>query len=81
MIILTSTPFELRCVANKESKQGKVYYTVNCEQEDGTPCSFYAPDASAFPEGMKKGDKITIDFRVDYFRGNEKLVVNKIKKV
>lgn len=80
MIFLKSESLELRGVARKESKNGKVYHTVNLEQEDGTACSFYAPDESAFYSGMKKGDKVVIEFRVDYFRGNEKLIVNKIVK-
>lgn len=80
MLTVTSNELELRGVAHKESKNGKTYYVLNCEYDDGTPYAFYCPDASALPKGLNKGDKVIIVFRIEYFRNNEKLVVHEVKK-
>lgn len=80
MLTVTSCKLELRGVANKESKNGKVYHVINCEYEDGTPYAFYCPNVSAIPAGLKKGDMVVIVFSVEYFKNNERLVVAEIKK-
>lgn len=80
MLTVNSIPLELRGVAHKTTKQNKVFYQVNCETNDGTAYQFYCPDASALPEGLKKGDMVVVTFEVVYFNGNERLVVRGLKK-
>lgn len=78
MFIVTAKNLELRGIANQTSKNGTVYYIVNCELTDGTPYSFYCPKADAFAEGLKKGDKVNIDFTVKRYKQNENLVVERV---
>lgn len=80
MLTVKSAPLELRGVANNTSKKGNVYYTLNVESSDGSPHALYCPDASALPQGLKKGDMVTVDFEVSYYRGNERLIVTKVAK-
>lgn len=54
MLMVKSNPLELRGIAHKTTKQNKVYYVVNCEEEDGTARSFYCPDSKAFSADLKK---------------------------
>lgn len=82
MLIVKSNPVELRGIAHKPKKStGEVYYIVNAELKDGTPCSFYCPDASAFGTDLKKGNIVEITFRVTYFNNRERLIVEKVEKV
>lgn len=81
MLKVASEPLELRGVSNTTSKKGTVYYTVNCEAEDGTPYGFYCPDANALPAGLKKGDKVRLYYNVRYFRNQEKLEVCRVERV
>lgn len=80
MLTVKSCILELRGVANKTSKTGNVYYSINTETEDGTPYAFYCKDSSAFPSGLKKGDKVNIFFEVSYFKGQERLVAVEVVK-
>lgn len=80
MLSVASNPLELRGIANKTTKSGKTYYVVNTESDDGTPYALYCPDASAFAEGLKKGDKVRVLFEVNRFQGNEKLIVRKVEQ-
>ena len=80
MLIVTSAPLELRGIANKSSKNGKLYYILNVESSDGSPHALYCPDANALPQGLKKGDMVAVDFLVTYYKGNERLVVNKVNR-
>lgn len=79
MIQVKSEVLELRGIKNQESKNGKVYYIVNCESADGTPMAFYCPDASAFAEGLKKGSMVTITFDVSRYQGNDRLIVKAVE--
>ena len=81
MLTVTSCPLELRGVAHKTSKKGKIYYVINCEDKDGTPYGFYCPDAKALSPSLKKGDSVLVSFEVTYFKGNEKLSVTYVEKV
>lgn len=76
---LTTEVLELRGLKNTSSKKGNVYYILNCEHsETGDPYQFYCPDASCFPQGLKKGDKITVTLTYNKFKN---LIVKNIKKV
>ena len=81
MLTVCSCPLELRGVAHKSSKNGKLYYVINCETMDGTPYAFYCPDSSALNDGLKKGDIVNVTFNVGYYKGNERLVVSLVEKV
>lgn len=76
---LVTENLELRGIKNSTSSKGNLYYILNCEDHDGSPLQFYCKDASAFPEGLKKGDKVKVevDFNVRY----KSLVVEKVVKV
>jgi len=78
MKLLTEN-LELRGIKNTVSGKGNIYYTLNCEGQDGDPVQFYCKDASAFPEGLKKGDKIRIS--LDFNQKYKSLVVEKVEKV
>lgn len=80
MLKVKSEVMELRGVANKQSAQGKVYYIVNVETMDGTPHQFYCPDATALPQGLKKGDNVVLTFDVKYYKNQESLVVANVEK-
>lgn len=80
MLKVTSAPLELRGIANNTSKKGNLYYTLNCESEDGSPHGLYCPSADSLPQGLKKGDMIKVEFEVTYFKGNERLVVAKVER-
>lgn len=81
MLMVKSNPLELRGIAHKTTKQNKVYYVVNCEEEDGTARSFYCPDSKAFSADLKKGDMVHVIFEVSYYNNQERLVVNQVQKV
>jgi hypothetical protein len=81
MLKVTSAPLELRGIANYTSKKGNLYYTLNCESADGSPHALYCPKAEALPQGLKKGDIVKVTFEVTYFKGNERLVVDKVERV
>lgn len=81
MLKVTSAPLELRGIANNTSKKGNLYYTLNCESEDGSPYALYCPKVEALPQGLKKGDMVKVTFEVTYFKGNERLVVDKVERV
>lgn len=80
MLKVKSYPLELRGIANTTSKKGNVYYTLNCESDDGSPHALYCPKIEALPQGLKKGDKILVTFEVSYFKGNERLVVAQVER-
>lgn len=81
MLKVTSAPLELRGIANNTSQKGNLYYTLNCESEDGSPHALYCPKVEALPQGLKKGDIVKVTFEVTYFKGNERLVVDKVERV
>ena len=81
MLTVKSNPLEVRGIANKTTAQGKLYYVLNTETEDGSPEALYCPDASVFPEGLRKGDVVTVDFSVSRYGRNERLVVTSVHKV
>lgn len=80
MLKVISAPLELRGIANNTSKKGNLYYTLNCESEDGTPHALYCPEVKALPQGLKKGDMVKVTFDVTYFKGNERLVVAQVER-
>ena len=80
MLKVRSDVLELRGISNATSKRGNVYYSLNVEEADGTSHSLYCPKADAFPEGLKKGDKIRVVFDVSYFRGYERLSVSAVER-
>lgn len=81
MLTLKTCPLELRGIENKVSQEGKVYYMIYCELDSGKPYKFFVADAKVFPEGLKKGDKITVSFELSYFKGYERLNVIQVDKV
>lgn len=81
MLQVKAESLELRGIANKTSNKGNIYYTLNCESSDGSPHALYCPSSDALPQGLKKGDMVTVLFDVTYFKGNERLVVRKVEKV
>lgn len=80
MLTVVSTPLELRGIVNKSSKNGNVYYVLNVESSDGSPHALYCPKVEALPNGLCKGNMVTVTFDVSYFKGNERLVVSKVEK-
>lgn len=81
MLKVVSDTLELRGVASNTSKNGKTYYVINAEDNDGTAFQFYCPTYEALPQGMKKGDKVRLHFVVKYFNRSERLEVEKVEKV
>ena len=81
MLKVASEPLELRGVATNTTKNGKTYYVVNTEMEDGTPNKFYCPDFNALPQGLSKGDMVRLYFHVRRFGREERLEVCKVEKV
>ncbi len=80
MLTLNCNGLELRCIANKTSNKGNVYYILYVENNEGKPFNFYVPNAKALPEGLKKSDKINVLFDLSYYKGNERLTVSKVVK-
>lgn len=76
---LSTENLELRGIKNMTSGKGNVYYMVNCEDNEGSPLQFYCRDSKAFPEGLKKGDKVRIT--LDYSARYKTLVVERVMKV
>lgn len=81
MLVLKSEPMELRGISNVTSAKGNVYYNVNAERMDGTAYQFYCKDAQAFPQGLKKGDAVEVNFGLTYYKGQPKLEVVNLKKI
>lgn len=81
MLRVQSEPLELRGVAHKAAKSGNVYYVLNTETEDGSPCALYCPSSEALPQGLKKGDMVVVTFEVAHYQNSERLVVRKVEKV
>lgn len=77
MVKLKSTPMELRGIANKNSKNGNVYYVVYVENSEGKPYNFIVRDASIFPQGLSKGDNVLLTF--EYFTYNNEPRLNLIE--
>lgn len=80
MLTVKSLPLELRGIVNNVSKNGKAYYTLNVETQDGTPHALYCPDFNALPQGLKKGDVIAVTFNVHRYQNQERLVVSKVER-
>lgn len=78
MLTVKSCPVELRGIANKATKDGKPYYILNVEDNEGNPHGLYCRDFNKLPQGMKKGDMIQVTFEVHYFGGKERLIVSGI---
>lgn len=81
MLTLKSTTLELRGVANRQKKDGSVYYLLNVEDAEGTAEQLYCPNTDAIPQGLRKGDNVVVWFDVKKYQGNEYLVVCKVEKV
>lgn len=79
MLNLTARKMEVRGIANEQSKKGNVYYILRCESEEGEPFQFFARSADVFPQGLKKGDIVTLElaFNPRY----KELVLSKVVKV
>lgn len=77
MLALKTEKLEVRGLINKTSKNGNVYYILHTETEDGEPCAFFVRDSSVFPEGMKKGDKVSLSLVYNRFKELE--VVSVVK--
>lgn len=82
MLRVKSFPVELRGIAHKTNQKNRtVYYIINVEDiHDGTPYALYCPDSKAFPEGLTKGDKISITFDVRVYNGNERLIASAVER-
>lgn len=78
MKLLTEN-LELRGISNATSGKGNLYYILNCEENDGNAVQFYCKDAKAFPDGLKKGDKIRIS--LIYKPRFKSIEVDKVEKV
>ena len=61
MLNLVAHKMEVRGLANATSKKGNLYYILRCENEEGEHFEFVARDASIFPQGLKKGDSVTLE--------------------
>lgn len=82
MLTVKSSPVELRGIVNKTSKNnGSVYYLINTETADGSPHQFFAFDAKVFADGLKKGDMVSLTFRLERWQREDKLFVEKVEKV
>lgn len=80
MLKVTAQALELRGIANATTKKGNNYFTIQAETpDDGTAFSFYCPEVSALPEGLRKGMMVDITFNVKYFQGKERLEVCAVK--
>lgn len=80
MLIVKTTPLELRGISSKVSGKGKMYYNINVESEDGSPHSLYCPNVDALPAGLKKGQMIIATCEIVKFGKEEKLVVNQVQR-
>lgn len=80
MVYLSSCTLELRGISDRHTKDGKVYYMVNCEDDEGNAIAFYAPNADGFEQGLKKGDSVRVIFELKRYQNTERLVVVKVAK-
>lgn len=81
MLCMKSLPLELRGVQNRLTKGGKAYYLLNVENEDGMPYQLYCPNSNALPQGLKKGDMVTVTFAYTVFDRQERVYVTQVEKV
>lgn len=81
MFYVKSSPIELRGVENKVKKDGSVYYVLRVEGENGVPYQLYCPKPDALPDGLKKGNMITVTFGYTVYDRSERLFVSKVEKV
>lgn len=79
MLTVTTCPLELRGIANKTTSNGRTYYVLNCESNDGTPHAMYCPSADALPAGLKKGDMVTMLCDVRTYDRSERLIVKSVR--
>lgn len=81
MLTVKAEKLELRGVMNQTSaKTGKVYYILHTETSAGEPHQLFCPEASALPQGLKKGDLVNVTFDVQRYKQNERLVVAKVER-
>lgn len=81
MFTVKCSSLELRGVASKTTAKGKPFYLLNVEDNEGNPYSLYCPDFNSLPQGLSKGDNVSVEFDVHYYQGNERLIVRKVEKV
>lgn len=79
-MLFKSEPLELRGIVNRQSSKGKLYYIAHCEEPDGSPIQFYVGNDNAFPDGLKKGDKVVLSCSYRRYKDNERLSVVRVDK-
>lgn len=77
MLNLKTETLELRGLKNETSKKGNVYYILFCETQEGEPVKFFCKNSYVFPDGLKKGDLITLDLKYNSFKELEVHKVNR----
>lgn len=81
MLTLTARNLELRGIANKQNKDGKTFYLINVEDDEGSPYQFYTGESSVFEQALKRGDKVAIDFEYRTFQRELSLKVLSVRKL
>ena len=78
MLTLKTNPMELRGIQSQISKKtNNPYYVVFCEDVDSCePFKFICRDFNALPQGLKKGDLVTVTLGYNNYKD---LVVLKVE--
>lgn len=61
MLNVVAKNMEVRGLAHATSKKGNVYYILRCENVEGEHFEFFARESNAFPQGLQKGDNVTLE--------------------
>ena len=80
MLKLNAHNLELRGIQNKTSNNGNVYYYANLETPEGEAQKFFVPKAECFESGLKKGDKVNVEFNYYVYDDKPRFTVVSIKK-
>lgn len=80
MFSVKADALELRGVSNRVTKSGRNYLSLNVEDNEGFPYSLYCPKPEIMPQGLKKGDKISVTFAYSQYHGQERLIVSAVSK-
>ena len=80
MLKLTAHNLELRGIVNKTSNNGNVYYYAHLETPEGEATKFFVPKSECFDVGLKKGDKVRVEFNYYVYEDKPRFTVTSIKK-
>lgn len=79
MLTLKSEKMELRAINSQVSKKTKQpYYIILAEDASSEQHKFVCKDFNAMPQGLKKGDSVSLTLEYNMFKD---LVVLKVEKV